>query len=442
MHTCGGFFVIQRIQMRIEDLYKRYLDHPTICTDTRKIETGCIFVALIGQNHDGNLFAEEAISKGAAYAVVSKPQLENPKFIHVSDTLETLQELAAFHRQKFDIPVLGITGSNGKTTTKELIFNVMSQKFRVHATLGNLNNHIGVPLTILSMPLTSEFLIVEMGASGIGEIDELCRIAQPNAGLITCIGQAHLEGFGGIKGVVKGKSELFEYLKRRSGVFFLNHEDQYLRRFEGQSIHQITYGHTAECDVYTRLVQHAGKEIHFQFLQSDGEYTLFKTQLYGQYNLINLTAATTVGTHYHVPLEKIKFGIECYQAENNRSQVITVGSNTVVLDAYNANPSSMESAIFSFAKIFENRILVLGDMKELGEESELLHQELIDKISNLKWESVILVGEEFSKTKRPTHFRHFDDINQCKKNISITDYQNMDILIKGSRSMRLEELVV
>jgi UDP-N-acetylmuramoyl-tripeptide--D-alanyl-D-alanine ligase len=428
--------------MRIKDLYKRYLNHPTICTDTRKIETGCIFVALIGQNHDGNHFAEEAISKGAAYAIVSNPQLEHPKFIHVSDTLKTLQELATLHRQKFDIPVLGITGSNGKTTTKELIFNVISQKFKVHATLGNLNNHIGVPLTILSMPLTTEFLIVEMGASGIGEIEELCAIAQPNAGLITCIGQAHLEGFGGIEGVVKGKSELFEYLKRGSGVFFLNHEDQYLRRFEGQNVHQITYGHTAECDVFTSLVQHDGKEIHFQLLQSDGASTLFKTQLYGQYNLINLTAAITVGAHYHVSLENIKFGIEGYLAENNRSQVIMVGSNTVVLDAYNANPSSMESAIVSFAKMFENRILVLGDMKELGDESDLLHQQLIDKITNVKWESVILVGKEFSKTTRPNHFRHFDDINQCKKSISIRDYQNMDILIKGSRSMRLEELVI
>lgn len=427
--------------MLIEDLYKLYLDHPSICTDTRNIEPGCIFVALVGPNHDGNDFAKDAISKGAAYAIVSRPTIDHPKIVHFSDTLLALQQLATYHRQKFDIPVLGITGSNGKTTTKELIYNVIKQKFKVHATKGNLNNHIGVPLTILSMPLTTEFLIVEMGASSVGEIAELCEIAKPNAGLITCIGQAHLEGFGSIEGVVKGKSELFDFLKRESGLIFLNYEDQYLRHLLDQTIHHTTYGHSDACDVFTLSESHRGKEIYFKLHQSDGAETLFRTQLYGQYNLINLTAAVTVGIHYNISQERIKVGIESYQAENNRSQVIRVGKNTVVLDAYNANPSSMELAIFSFAKEFQNKILILGDMKELGDQSDLLHQQLVDQISNQKWESVILVGKEFSKTSRPTHFIHFDDVNQCKKSISLGDYQDKDILIKGSRSMRLEELI-
>ncbi len=412
------------------------MDHPVICTDTRKIAPGCIFFALKGPNHDGNQFASEALAKGAAYAVVSDPDLKGASYLLVEDTLDVLQRLATYHRNQFDIPVLGITGSNGKTTTKGLFKSVLQQKYRTHATRGNLNNHIGVPLTLLEMGKGTEFAIIEMGANHVGEIAALCEIARPDAGLITNIGKAHLEGFGGIEGVFKGKSELYHYIRSVHGTFFLNAEDPYLVRHLQNDPDLITYGHSEDFDFHTTRLE-GDSALKFKYSHAGKDY-LFESSLYGDYNLINMTAAVAVGVHYGVPVASIQEGIARFRTMENRSQVIRKGDKTIVLDAYNANPTSMRSAIDAFRVNFGRGLLVLGDMKELGEESEKYHQEIVDQLAEDSWPEVVLVGEEFGKVNRPAHFMHFRNVEKLKDQYSPESFQQTSMLVKGSRSMRLE----
>lgn len=423
----------------IKELYECFLSHPSVSTDTRKIEPGSLFFALKGPNHDGNAFATEAIEKGAAFAVVSDPALQGDQFFFVEDTLKSLQDLATYHRSQFRIPVLGITGSNGKTTTKGLLKSVLQEKYRTHATYGNLNNHIGVPLTLLDMPLDTEFAIIEMGANHVGEIAELCRIALPDAGLITCIGEAHLEGFGGIEGVFRGKSELFNHVRSVYGTFFLNGEDPYLSRLQDHSLNMITYGHHPEFQVCTTRAE-GGPGISFMY-HGEGQQYQFESRLYGDYNLINITAALAVGLHYKVPIRDIQAGVRNFQSIENRSQLLQFGGKTVVLDAYNANPSSMRSAIDAFGSNFGKGALILGDMKELGQGSRLQHQALVDQISSEGWPEVILVGEEFGKTIMPERFRWYPDRASLNEKENIGSIDHAYILIKGSRSMRLEEFL-
>lgn len=427
--------------MSLADLYHIYQDHPVICTDSRSIEKGSIFFALVGEHHDGNQYAIQAIEKGAYCAIVSDKSIEHEQCILVNDTLVTLQQLAHYHRQQFDIPVIGITGSNGKTTTKELLTRVLSQVYKVHATPGNFNNHIGVPLTLLAMGTDTEIAIIEMGANHVGEIQLLSSIAHPNFGLITNIGSAHLEGFGGIAGIQKGKSELFHHIVRHQGHFFVNGSDDYLRKLAEQYDSVTTYGDNNGFDIVAILVDNGQTGIAFDCAH-DGQFYRYQTQLYGAYNLMNCASAIAVGTKFNVPIEDIQGAIESYAPENNRSQIKQIGSNTVIMDAYNANPSSMEKAIEAISGTFDQKVLILGDMKELGAESQNLHQEIVDLITSERWEKVFFVGPEFQQTHRPTWSFHYDNVDELIAQHPISKFKNKTILLKGSRSMRLEKYLI
>jgi UDP-N-acetylmuramoyl-tripeptide--D-alanyl-D-alanine ligase len=363
--------------MSIEQLYSRYLLNPTVITDSRRIESNCIFFALQGDHFDGNRFAAQAIEDGASLAVVSDPSLEGERYYHVPDTLIALQELARHHRQQLHIPVVGITGSNGKTTTKELVTRVLAMKYKVHATQGNLNNHIGVPLTILGIPPETELLVCEMGANHIGEIEFLCSISMPTHGLITNIGKAHLEGFGSFEGVKKAKGELYEYVEQHNGILFLNADDPSLVSWMTRASHVISYalGDDIPADIRFELIpQPDGRG--FSIRDRNTQFVIH-SNLFGQYNAHNVLAAYTVGKAFDVDERDIAEAIANYVPGNNRSQTVVQHGCTIIKDAYNANPSSMELAIRAFDTIFHGGIMVLGDMKELGESSISAHAQLM-----------------------------------------------------------------
>jgi UDP-N-acetylmuramoyl-tripeptide--D-alanyl-D-alanine ligase len=424
--------------MNIAELYKIYLEYPFIQTDSRKLKAGEIFFALKGENFNGNQFAEEAIHKGAAAVIVDEEiNFQHSSIIRVDNALSALQELAKYHRLQFNIPFLAITGSNGKTTTKELIHAVLSTHYKTYTTEGNLNNHIGIPLTILKIKPDAEMAVIEMGANHQKEIEGYCTYTLPTHGLITNIGKAHLEGFGGIEGVKKGKGELFDFLRYKQGTVFVYNDQDELKDLSKGLVHTITYG-THKADINGKIIQAKPfLAVHIETIQL---LDTLQTQLVGDYNCPNVLAAVAVGMHFKVPVEKIKKAIESYAPTNSRSQLIKSGSNDIVLDAYNANPSSMSLAIKNFAQQTNpHKILLLGSMAELGEESQKEHQQIIDLIQTYSWDAVVLVGKEFEKVNHP--FKQFNNAQEAGLWLKKYDPQHSSILIKGSRSSKMEKTI-
>ncbi len=430
--------------MTIADLHRLYLASAGVTTDTRSIQPGSIFFALKGDKFNANLFAKEALSKGAAYAVVDELQSEadrgNPHLILVDDTLTALQELSGYHRGKLECPVLAITGSNGKTTTKELIAAVLSTKYKTVATKGNLNNHIGVPLTLLSTPLDTEFLIVEMGANHQKEIAGYCVYADPDYGLITNVGKAHLEGFGGEEGVLKGKTELYGYIGKKGGKLFVHSGSDKLNERARLLVSEdrlIYYGHR-ESDYSSGLPEQSGEFLMVRL--ADG--TAIHTQLVGRYNFDNVMAAVCIGRYFGVSLSDIRHAIEAYVPSNNRSQKVTSGSNTILLDAYNANPSSMTEALRNFDALdASNKITILGEMMELGEYSEIEHLKLIDMVKGMDLTQRIFVGDGFHMLKGAKDVLYFENTDQLKDWYQSQRFEHTTQLIKGSRKNGLERIL-
>ena len=426
--------------MNIDLLYQIYKQYPSVQTDTRQLKNGDIYFALKGPNFNGNHFAKQALDAGASYAVIDDKEYSiEGKTILVPDVLQALQQLALHHRKQLSIPVIAITGSNGKTTTKELVHAVLSSTYNTKATVGNLNNHIGVPLTLLRIPADTEIAIIEMGANHAGEIASYCQIALPTHGLITNCGKAHLEGFGNLEGVKKAKGELFDYLRTLThGYAFIMWDYDYLQHMSKGISGIIKYG-TGE-DVHVK--GHVTESLPYMKLKVTQGLNngIIQTQLAGDYNLPNVLAAVTVGNYFKVPDKKIVAAIENYQPANSRSQVVQIGSNQVIMDAYNANPSSMKLAIEHFARINnKNKILLLGSMAELGPVTEKEHMDLVEEIKKHSWQYVALVGDAFKKTAHP--FLQFEDAMQAKEWFSQADIHNSHILVKGSRSMQMEKIM-
>lgn len=422
--------------MEIKELYQLYLQHNTVQTDTRNISKGALFFALKGPNFNGNHFVHQALEAGAAYCIADEPQKEpNPKIIVVPNSLACLQALALQHRQQFNIPVIAITGSNGKTTSKELLQAVLSKKYACHTTKGNLNNHIGIPLTLLSMPLQTEIAVIEMGANHLNEISDYCKIAQPNYGLITNCGKAHLEGFGSEQNVIKGKTELYQWLKENDGTVFINNDYDYLLAYSSQLKQVISYG-TGKADVVGTVA--ANTPYLTVAITKGASLNKIETKLVGEYNLPNILAAVCVAKTFKVADAAIKEALENYEATNSRSQWVEKDGNHIILDAYNANPTSMKAAIENFAAMpFQNKVLVLGTMMELGAEEAKEHDALISLIKKYPWTNVLLAGKGFKNNH--DNYLYFDnstEIASWLKNKKLTDTY---FLIKGSRSMKMED---
>ena len=415
--------------MKTAALYTLYKNYFLVDTDTRNIRKNTIFFALKGDNFNGNKFAEEALKLGASYAIVDEIAYKtNDKIILVDNVLKTLQQLANYHRKELNIPIIGLTGSNGKTTTKELINIVLSKKYNTLATKGNLNNHIGVPLTLLSMTNKTELGIVEMGANHQKEIEFLCSIAEPDFGYITNFGKAHLEGFGGIEGVIKGKSELYKYLKENNKVAFVNTDDKIQLR-ETKDIESV----------YLNNNDLKFLEVN-PFVKLTYKNTIIQSNMIGKYNYINLAAAITIGEYFKINTKEIKEAIESYIPKNNRSQIIKTNNNKIILDAYNANPSSMRVALENFSSIEgASKVVILGDMFELGDESFNEHQTIANFATSLNFSKTIFVGENFKVIK--SNELQFKTYLELEGYIKKNPLENQSILIKGSRGMRLERIL-
>lgn len=414
--------------MKIEDLYDLYIQHYKVDTDTRKIRENSIYFALKGENFNGNTFALEALNKGASYAIVDEEKYANQdRIILVENVLQTLQDLARYHRSQIDFPILALTGSNGKTTTKELIYSVLKQQFKTGATSGNLNNHIGVPLTLLSFDPSFEFGIVEMGANHQKEIAFLSEIAKPDYGYITNFGKAHLEGFGGVEGVIKGKSELYQFIRAHNRKVFVNPDDD--KQVE------------LTVDLDRIFFDNRAKLVSSQpFLQISLDDLIIRSHLIGIYNFNNILSAITIGKYFGVDDLGIKEAIESYLPKNNRSQIIEGNKNKIVLDAYNANPTSMEAALYSFSSMEgDAKIAILGDMFELGEEATVEHQKIADLAISHGFERLLLVGENFSTAQG--NFTSYVSTEAAIQAIEKMNIENALILIKGSRGMALERVV-
>ena len=433
-----AFLLVLRI-MQMDLLYPVYKENPSIQTDTRKLQPGDLYFALKGPRFNGNLFAMQALEKGAAYVVVDEWQQGLPpsRTFLVEDVLDTLQQLALYHRQQLGIPVLAITGSNGKTTTKELIHAVLSTTYTTYTTVGNLNNHIGIPLTLLSIREDAQIAVIEMGANHQKEIEGYCRYALPTHGLITNVGKAHLEGFGGPEGVRKGKGELYDFLRAHEGTAFVMWDYDYLREMSRGIPHLVTYG-SSEADIQGRV--HQGEPfLEVDILQAEGMKTIH-TQLVGSYNLPNVLAAVAVGRYFKIPDDKIGLAIESYVPSNSRSQLVEKNSNHIILDAYNANPSSMKAAIENFAALQAGqKILLLGAMAELGEDSLAEHESMVRLIARYPWTEVVLVGGDFMRIPHP--FKRFATVTEAKAWLDQQDFRGSYWLIKGSRSMQMEKLL-
>jgi UDP-N-acetylmuramoyl-tripeptide--D-alanyl-D-alanine ligase len=424
--------------MQIEQLYQIFLAYPSIQTDTRKLQKGDLFFALKGPNFNGNLFAQQALDAGAAYAITDEPvSTPGDNIITVNDVLTTLQLLARHHRQQFSIPFIAITGSNGKTTTKELIHEVLSAEFKTYTTEGNLNNHIGIPITILNVKADAQIAVIEMGANHQKEIESYCAYTLPTHGLITNCGKAHLEGFGGAEGVRKGKGELFDYLSTHDGIAFIMNDYDYLKQMSAAIKEVHTYG-TMDAEVCGNII--SSTEFLSVAITKGSAIDTINTQLVGEYNLPNVLAAVALGKYFKVPDEKIKTALQQYSPSNSRSQLIIKDSNTFILDAYNANPTSMKAAIENFAKMEgSKKVLLLGGMMELGNESIDEHQSIINIINNYKWEAVVLVGGDYSKVKHD--YINLASSVQAKDWFRQQLFKNTQILIKGSRSMQMEKVL-
>lgn len=427
--------------MKVEELYQIYLQNPSVQTDTRTLKPGDLFFALKGPHFNGNAFAKKALDAGATYAVIDEKEYEIPgKTIIVPDVLSSLQQLAQFHRNQFSIPFIAITGSNGKTTTKELIHAVLSEKYKVYTTEGNLNNHIGIPLTLLKIKPDAEIAVVEMGANHLHEIESYCKIASPTHGLITNCGKAHLEGFGSIEGVMKGKGELFDYLRMQSdATAFIMKDYAYLQNMSKGIPHIVTYG-TNDAYVNGHVIDNGNTLLQVEVSINDRQKTPIATQLVGNYNLPNILAAVTVGITFNIPVENIKTAIEHYHPSNSRSQLIIANDNKIILDAYNANPSSMKLAIENFANVDSpHKIIMLGAMAEMGADSEQEHEALVTLIKMYKWDHVILVGKAFKPYA--SHYTYFDDSPSAAEWIKHQNFTNSFFLIKGSRSTQMEKIL-
>jgi UDP-N-acetylmuramoyl-tripeptide--D-alanyl-D-alanine ligase len=447
--------------MDIQKLYALFLANgQKLTTDTRKIEKRQLFFALKGGNFDGNQFAIEAIRQGASYAVVDDKSLDGqPNLIYVEDVLTTLQQLALHHRRTINIPIIAITGSNGKTTTKELIKEVLAKKFKVAYTKGNLNNHIGIPLTLLDIKAYEDISIVEMGANHQGEIASYCEYTEPNFGLITNIGKAHLEGFGGIEGVIKGKTELYKYLETKNSKIFINQDDKIIVE-NGKNLEQIPYGTNSNLAIYGNLLETSNSLLSVKITEDSLE-TVIDSKMTGDYNLYNILVAYTIGRYFEISPLDIKSAIEAYQPTNSRSQVIQKGKMQIILDAYNANPSSMEVALENLSKKQGRKIAILGAMKELGEFSDSEHQRILELAVKLEINEIIAVGEEYKgesrgECKGELQFAHtfahtialplnkviyLSTTEDAKKWYQSQVWDDEVVLIKGSRSMALERIL-
>ncbi len=421
----------------IKDLYEKFISSTGITTDSRNIIKGNLFFALKGDNFNGNKFAKQAIENGASFAIVDEGNYQKTeKYILVLNVLETLQDLAAFHRAQFNIPVIGITGSNGKTTTKELINAILSTKFRTFATKGNFNNHIGVPLSLLAIKKDTEIAIIEMGANHVGEIASYCKWVKPTLGLITNIGKAHLEGFGSFENIIKAKTELYKELKENKKIIFFNEEDDLIKDLVKDYTFRISYGSSTNVDTQVELLN------SFPTVQVLFEETKMQSKLFGEYNYPNISAAIAIASYFDVPKENIKTALENYVPDNNRSEIKQLDTNIIILDAYNANPTSVKAAINSFYKLeVQNKVLIIGDMFELGKNSVKMHQEIVDFIDKLNFQKTILVGKIFSNCKSKKEIEFIQTSKEAKKWFQNQCFEYATILIKGSRGMKMEELL-
>ena len=425
--------------MNPAELHEYFKITSGVKTDSRLIKDDCLFFALKGHNFDGNEFAIEALKKGAKFAVVDRSSIakKSNKLILVEDSLQALQQLAQYHRKKLGTKIIALTGSNGKTTTKELILSVLSQKYNTQGTFGNLNNHIGVPLTLLEFDKNTEIGVVEMGANHVGEIDFLSKMIDPNFGLITNFGHAHLEGFGSFEGIIKGKSELFEYLLGKSGTCFLNIDDPLQRKWLNK-LNSYTFGQDNNANCQINYFRENFKPLSISF-----QNKTIKSKIYGDYNFSNISAAVAIGRYFKLSFDEIKKGITSFLPSNNRSQIIIKGSNRITLDAYNANPSSMKASISSFCEEKQKKsVVILGDMLELGRYAVIAHQSVIQQIIDSDIDEVLTIGEYFLETKsKDQRLKKFKTITEAEKYILKKSYVDRDFLIKGSRGIALERLI-
>lgn len=425
--------------MDISQLYEIYKQYPEVSTDTRNSPKNSIFFALRGANFNGNEYAQQAIDSGCSYAIVDESKYAtHPNIILVDNALETLQQLATYHRKKIKTPIIGITGTNGKTTTKELVTAVLAQEYNVISTLGNLNNHIGVPLTILRIKKEHEIAVVEMGANHVGEIKFLAGIAQPNYGLITNIGHAHIEGFGSYENVIKAKGELYEYIRSTNeGKIFIDYDNSLLREM-AEGITSIYYGFEENLFISGKVTAlRPYLEFEWKF---GNRRNKVKTKLIGEYNISNVLAAITVGKYLGVKAPLICKAIEDYEPTNNRSQLKETPKNMLIIDAYNANPTSMHAALENFDHMDVHRkVLILGDMKELGPDTDMEHQKIADYISHHDFDRVMFVGANFSRTK--TKYPRFKDLDSLKEHLAQNPIEDSYILLKGSRGIQLEQCI-
>lgn len=428
--------------MTVEQLYALYLQHPQVCTDTRSITPGCMFFALKGERFNGNLFAAEALQKGAAYVIIDEGEAKDVAYIKVESALQTLQQLATYHRKQLRIPVIGIGGSNGKTTTKELTASVLQKKFRTLATRGNFNNHIGVPLTLLEITQAHEIAVIELGTNHPGEIELLCNIALPDYGLITNIGKEHLEGFGSLEGVALEESQLYLHLLRTGGTAFVSVNDPMLVRMAARLTKKITYGYRkANKEIFaadhTYTLLESIPEIHWEMEKHQG---ICISPLSGEYNFSNIAAAATLGKYFGVPEKDIADAVASYRPQNSRSQWIQHGSNHIFLDCYNANPSSMQVALESFSQLDKHpKIAVVGDMFELGDHAAAEHEQLARLIATMPFDKVFCVGAEFSRHASLMKADAFATSQELAIHLATLKPENSWFIFKASRGVALEK---
>jgi len=423
-----------------EKIYQLFKDFPVVSTDSRKIKKNSIFFALKGDNFNGNKFAADALKKGAAYSIIDEKEfVTSDRTIFVNNVLKTLQDIANLHRKELGIPILSITGTNGKTTTKELVAEILSQKFKVSFTEGNFNNHIGVPLTLLKMNAKTQFGVIEMGANHPGEIAELCNITEPDFGIITNIGKAHLEGFGSFEGVKKTKAELFNYIKEKNGTFFFNSDNPILENLTRNYKNNISFG-SKNANLTGELLQ-SPPFVHIKTNFEKGVLYL-NTNLIGNYNFENILAAACIGNYFEVDPLQIQKALKEYQPKNNRSQLVKRGNLKIIMDAYNANPTSMQASIKSFLGNNENdSYLILGDMLELGEYSKNEHLIIINLLTDFKTKEVFLVGPIFTETGKKFNLKTFQNVSELNSYLEKKPIKNGNILIKGSRGIELEKVL-
>ena len=429
--------------MKIAELYELYKQHPVVTTDSRKCPQGALFFALKGDSFNGNAFAAQALEQGCAYAIVDEVEYAvggDEHYILVEDVLTALQQLAHYHRKQFKIPVIQVTGTNGKTTTKELAAAVLSQKHNVLYTQGNLNNHIGVPLTLLRLRAEHDLGIIEMGASHQEEIKFLCGIAEPDYGIITNVGKAHLEGFGSFEGVIKTKGELYDFLRPKSdSTVFIHHDNPYLMNIAG-GLNLISYGTEDDLYINGRITDNSPYLTFEWKAGKDGDIHQVRTQLIGEYNFPNALAAITIGRFFGVEAQKIDEALAEYTPQNNRSQLKKTEDNTLIIDAYNANPTSMMAALQNFRNMtVPHKMLLLGDMRELGTESAAEHQKIVDYIKESGFEKVWLVGEQFAAAQHS--FKTYANVQEVIKELGTNKPKGYTILIKGSNGIKLSSTV-